>query len=163
MDLQINVLVIIFIILIVWRIYRGFKNGLAREINGVISLFIALIVLSVVLLLIAGIMEKNIKTIILSLVFLAVVSFVYHLADLLMKSLDTIAKMPIINLVNMLLGAVAGVLEVLAIFWIMYALIDTFPLGEFGERVMQWTNESTLLTNVFRKNYIANWITGIKL
>lgn len=163
MDLQVNILVIIFIVLIIWRIYKGFKNGLAKEINGLVSLFIALIVLSAVLLLIASILEKNIKTIIISIIFLVVVSFVHHLVELLMKSLETIAKMPIINWINMLMGAAAGVLEVVAVFWIMYVLIDMFPLGEFNERVMQWTKESTLLTNVFQRNYIANWITGIKL
>lgn len=163
MDLQINVLVIIFVILMIWRMCKGFKNGLAKEINGLVSLFIALVVLSAVLLLIGGIMENDMRTIIICVVFLIIISLVHRVAELLMKSLETIAKMPVINLINILLGAAAGLLEAVTVFWIMYTLIDVLPLGELSERVMQWTNESTILVNIFRKNYIAQWMSGIKL
>lgn len=156
-----NVLVIIFIIFMIWRIYRGVKNGFAKEVNGLVSLFMALIVLSVALLLIASTMAKNTKTIIVSVVLLVIISLLYRLAGMLMKSLETIAKLPIINIVNAFLGALAGALEVFAIFWIMYALIDNFPTGQFGEQIMQWTQQSTLLVNIFNKNYIVNWIVGI--
>lgn len=156
-----NVLVIIFVIFIIWRIYRGIKNGLAKELNGLVSLLLALIVLSLVLLLIASIVAHNTKTIIVSVILLVIVSFLYRLVGMLMKSLETIAKLPIVNIVNALLGAVAGVLEVFVIFWIMYALIDNFPMGRFGIQIMEWTQQSTLLVNVFNKNFIVNWIIGI--
>lgn len=158
-----NILVIIFVLIVIWRIYRGFKNGLAKEINGLVSLLLALIVLSVALLLIASILEKNTKTIIISAVLLVAVSFVYRLVNMLMKSLETIAKLPVIHLVNMLLGAAAGGLEALVIFWIMYVIVANVPTGQFGEQIMAWTGQSTILINVFHKNYIANWIAGLKL
>lgn len=157
-----NILVILFFIFLIWRIYRGFRNGFAKEVNGLVSLFMALIVLSVVLLLIASIVGKNTKTIVVSIVLLVIVSFLHKLVSMLMKSLETIAKVPVINLINMLLGAAAGVLEVFVVFWIMYVVITYFPTGKFGELIMDWTRQSTLLCHIFDKNYIANWIVGMK-
>ncbi len=153
-----NLLVIIFIAFALWRALRGFKNGFAKEVNSLVSLFMALVVLSMALLLFASVMEKNTKTIIISVVLLVAVSMVYRLIGVLMKSLETIAKLPVINLINKLLGIGAGALEVLAVFWIIYVIIGSFPTGQFGEKVMEWTHQSTILINIYNKNYIANWI-----
>ncbi len=156
-----NLLVIIFIAFALWRALKGFKNGFAKEVNSLVSLFMALVVLSIALLLFASVMQKNTKTTIISVVLLVVVSMLYRLIGVLMKSLETIAKLPVINLINKLLGMVAGALEVLAVFWILYVIIGSFPTGQFGEKVMEWTHQSTILINVYNKNYIANWIATL--
>lgn len=158
-----NLLVVIFIILMIFKIYRGFKNGFAKEVNGLVSLFMALIVLSIALLLLAGIIEKNAKIIVVSTVMLIVVSFIHRLVNMLMKSIETISKLPLINLVNMLLGAAAGALKILVVFWIIYVIIGNFPTGKLGEQMMTWTEQSAIMINVYNKNYIAHWIMGLKL
>jgi uncharacterized membrane protein required for colicin V production len=157
----VNLLVIIFIAFALWRALKGFKNGFAKEVNSLVSLFMALVVLSMALLLFASVMQKNTKTTIISIVLLVVVSMLYRLISVLMKSLETIAKLPVINLINKLLGMAAGALEVLAVFWILYVIIGSFPTGQFGEKVMEWTHQSTILINVYNKNYIANWIATL--
>ena len=100
-----NILVIIFIALLIWRLWRGYKSGFAKEIHGVVSLFMALVVLSIVFLLIASIFEKNTKTTVVAVVLLVVVSFFYRLLSMLMKSVEILAKLPVISLVNKFLGA----------------------------------------------------------
>lgn len=156
-----NFLVIILAFMIVWRVCRGFKNGFAKEVNRLISVFMALIVLSVTILLIASIMRKTIKTIIVATVLLIVISMVYRLINIIMKSVETIANLPIISIVNKLLGMAAGALEVLVVFWIMYVIIESFPTGQFGEQITTWTTQSTILVNIYNKNYIAHWITNL--
>lgn len=156
-----NLLVIFLALLVIWRAYKGLKKGFAHEVNYLVSVIMALVVLSITLLLISSIIEKNSKTIIISVVLLIAVSVLYRMAGVLMKSIETIAKLPVINLVNMLLGMAAGVLEVLAVFWIMYVIIHSFPTGAFGEQIMEWTNESAILINIYNKNYIAYWIASL--
>lgn len=158
-----NILAVIFIILVVCGVWKGFKNGLAGEINGLISLFMALVVISTALLLLGGILQKNTKVIVISAVILVIVSFLYRLLGMLMKSIETVAKLPLISLVNRLAGAMAGAVEILIIFWMIYIIVDSFPTGLFGRRIMEWTNESALLMNIYNRNYIANWIMGLGL
>lgn len=158
-----NLLIVILVILLLWRAVKGFKNGFAHEINTLVSTFMALTVLSLVLLLVASIVEKNTRTIIISAVILILAGLLYRLVGVVMKSLETIAKLPIINLINKLFGMGAGVLEVLVIFWIVYVIIESFPTGAFGEQIMSWTAQSEILTNIYQKNYIAKWITGLKI
>lgn len=158
-----NVLAVIFILLVACGIWKGFKNGLANEINGLLSLFMALIVISTALLLLGGILQKNTKVIVISAVILVIVSFIYRLLGMLMKSIETVAKLPLISLVNRLAGAIAGVLEIFIIFWMIYIIVDSFPTGMFGKRIMEWTEESALLMSIYNRNYIANWIMGLGL
>lgn len=157
-----NLLVVIFIIFVVWGIWKGFKNGFAKEVNGVVSLFMALIVLSIVFVLIAGIWGKNTETIVVSIVLLVGCGILYRILNMVMKSITTLARLPLINAADRLLGAAAGVLEFMIVFWMMYIIIEGFPTGRFGEQIMAWTKESTLLMNIYNKNYIANWIISLK-
>lgn len=158
-----NVLAVIFILLVACGIWKGFKNGLANEINGLLSLFMALIVISTALLLLGGILQKNTKVIVISAVILVIVSFIYRLLGMLMKSIETVAKLPLISLVNRLARAIAGALEIFIIFWMIYIIVDSFPTGMFGKRIMEWTEESALLMSIYNRNYIANWIMGLGL
>ena len=79
-----------------------------------------------------------------------------------MKSITTLARLPLISAADRLLGAAAGVLELMIVFWMMYIIVEGFPTGRFGEQIMAWTKESTLLMNIYSKNYIANWIVSLK-
>ncbi len=158
-----NLLAVIFLILIVWRALKGLKNGFAKEINGLLSLFMALVVISIALLLLGGIVQKNTRLIIISSVMLIIVSGLYRLLGTVMKSVETMAKLPIISLVNVLAGALAGAMEVIVVFWMLYIIVDSFPTGQFGERIKEWTEQSAILVNIYNKNYIARWIMDISL
>lgn len=161
--MQVNVLVGIFVILMIWRIWKGFRSGFAKEAGKVVALVTALIVLSVLFLLIASIVERNVKMIIVSAILLFIVSILCRLINMIMKSVETLARLPLIRTVNSLLGAGAGVLELVVAFWIMYAIISGFSTGKFGEQIMEWTHESALLLYIYHKNDIVNWILNLKL
>ncbi len=157
-----NVLVLIFILLMICGILKGFKSGFVKEVGGVVSLFMALVVLSVVFLLLASIWEKNTKTLVASIVLLVFAGILYRLVSVVMKSVETLAKLPLISIVNRLFGGAAGALEILILFWIMYMVMEGLPMGRFGDQVMAWTKENVILFHVYQKNYIANWIVGLK-
>ncbi len=158
-----NLLVIIFIIFMVWRTWKGFRHGFAKEMNRVVSLFMSLIVLAAVFLLIASVLEKNIKTTVVSVLLLLVISLAYKLLNMIMKSIETLAGLPLIRIADRLLGAAAGALELIIMFWILYIIVESFPVGNFGSQIMAWTKESTLLVNIYNKNFIANWIVDLRL
>ncbi len=158
-----NLLTIIFVILTLWGMYRGLRNGFAKEVNGLVSLFMALVILSITLLLIGSIMQKNTKIAVISIIMLVIVSFLYRLLKTVMQSIETVAELPLISLVNRMAGAVAGGLKILVVFWIIYIIVNNCSTGEFGEWVMDRTQQSTILIHVYHKNYIANWIMGLGL
>ena len=158
-----NLLTIVFVILVIWSMYRGLTSGFAKEVNGLVSLFMALVVLSVTLLLIGSILQKNTKLAVISVIMLTIVSFLYRLLKTVMHSIETVAELPVISLLNTIAGALAGGMKILVVFWIIYIIVNNCPTGAFGEWVMERTEQSTVLINIYHKNFIADWIMGLGL
>lgn len=155
-----NLLASVFVILFLLQGYKGFKRGFTREVNGLVSLVVTLAVLAAVFLLVSAIREKSGKVMAVSAVFLILIGLAYQLLGILLRSADRLARLPLFDFANKLLGAAAGALKAVVIFWIVYVVIDRFPFGRFGEQIMMWTGENTLLMNIYKKNFIANWLSG---
>lgn len=156
-----NVLLIILIVLLIWRGICGLKNGFVDECTRLFMVLMALIVVSVLILLIAAVIEKNGIVTFVSGAVLVITLILYRLLDTFFKSIKTIAELPLLNLVNKLLGLAAGLVEVLAIFWIMYVIIGALPSSPAGIQIMEWTRESLPLQMIYEKNYIAHFISGL--
>lgn len=147
--MEINLLLIILVVVAVWRMWMGFRNGLIDEMNRVISLAAALFVLALAVMIIYGFMEENTKNIITAVIALVVTGLAFRLINIVIKSLKALVKLPIINLLNGILGAAAGFAEIILLCWIMYTVIQLLPDNKVGEQIMIWTNENQYLMTLY--------------
>lgn len=157
---QINVLLIIFALTAFWRGCAGMKRGLVEEIRRLLSLVIALFVLSLGILLYTSIKESDVKNIVLSVLVMLITGFLAKLVNLMMKSLAAIAHLPIISLLNRVLGIAIGVAEAVVALWIVYVVVNSFDTGQFGVWIMEWTGKSEVLQKLQKLNQIAYWISA---
>ena len=132
---------------------------MAEEIYRLISLVVALFVLALSIMAISSFMDHNTKNGIVAVILIIITGIVFHLLSIVLNSLKTVAKLPIISFFNSILGIAAGVLEVAVAFWILYIIIQKFPTGSFGEQIMKWTNENEWLLRLYNSNYISGWIS----
>ena len=156
-----NFLLIILILVAAWRGWCGAKRGFVDEAGRLISLLISLFVLSLAILLYTSIREKDTKNIILSAVMLLLTGFAAKLIHLLTQSLSALARLPLIALINRILGLAIGILEAVVALWIIYVIVAAFDTGAFGQTVMRWTEDSEILQKLFRMNRIAYWMAGL--
>lgn len=147
-----NILLVVLAVLVIWRGWRGMKTGLVDELGKLLSLVISLFVLSVGILLYTSVKESDTKNIVLSIVILILTGLAAKLVNLVIKSLSAIAHLPIINILNGLLGILIGAAEVVVLLWIVYVVIANFDTGEFGRLMMEWTFRNELLTKVYEIN-----------
>lgn len=161
MQMNINILLIIALALCLWRACRGFRVGMAEEVYRLISLVVALFVLALSIMAISSFMDHNNKNGIVAVILIIITGIVFHLLSIVLNSLKTVAKLPIISFFNSILGIAAGVLEVVVALWILYIIIQNFPTGSFGEQIMKWTNENELLLRLYNSNYISGWISSL--
>ena len=99
-----NVLLVCVILFALWRGYAGMKKGMVDEIRMLLSLVISLFVLSLAILLYSSVKEKNNTNIILSVLMLLITGLAARLVNLIFKSLSAIAHLPILKLLNSVLG-----------------------------------------------------------
>ena len=156
-----NILTIIFVLVFFLLGSRGYKKGFTREIRRLITLVITFAVMLILILFGAAVVEESGRIMAVAAALLILTGLAYRLIKILLRSLYIVSGLPILNIGNRLLGAATGCMEALVIFWIMYLVIEKFPMGGFGQQVMEWTRESVVLTNVYRKNFIMNFILGI--
>ncbi len=156
-----NVLVLIFIVLALWRGLHGMKKGLVDEVGMLILLVISLFVLSVGILLYTSVKEKNTENIVLSVIVLVITGIAVKLIKLFVKAFSAIAHLPIISLLNKALGFAVGVLETAVLFWIVYVVIGSFPTGRIGALILEWTYENPYLLKLYELNLLVHGFSGI--
>ena len=150
--MNINILLIILGILAVWRGYCGTKRGLTGELYRLMTLVLSLFTLCVGILLYTSIKEKETKNIVLSAVVILATGLLTKLISLIMKSLRAIAHLPVIAVLDRILGAAAGAAEAVVFLWIVYVLAAHYEFAGISERVMQWTQEIPFLQKLYDWN-----------
>lgn len=155
-----NILLIALVILAVWRGWHGMKKGFVEEIGGLLLLVISLFVLSLGILLYTSVKANDTKNIVLSVAVLLVTGLVTRLLRMVIKSLSAIAHLPVINVLNGLLGIAIGVAEAVVALWILYVIVENFDLGAFGMQIVDWTEQSEVLRKLYDMNQIAYWMAA---
>ncbi len=140
-----NILLILLFLLAVWRGWAGMKKGLIEEAGRLIFLVVSLFVVSVGILLYTSIRDGDQKNIILSVVVLLAAGLAVHLLKTLFRAMSALAHLPLLNLLNRLGGILIGVAEVVVALGIVYLVIGSFDTGRFGEMILQWTHENVWL------------------
>ena len=154
-----NVLLVCVILFALWRGYAGMKKGMVDEIRMLLSLVISLFVLSLAILLYSSVKEKNTTNIILSVLMLLITGLAARLVNLIFKSLSAIAHLPILKLLNSVLGI--GMAESIVVLWIIYIVIASFDTGRVGSQIAAWTVENEWLTKLYQMNRFAYWLAGL--
>lgn len=140
-----NLLLIVLIVLVLWRGWCGMRNGLVEEAGGLLLMVITLFVISLGILLYTSIKEGDTKNIILSVAVMLVTGLAVKLLRLAIRSLSALAHLPLIGILNSLLGVAVGIAEVVVVLWSLYLVIANFDLGSFGLWVTTQTGESEIL------------------
>lgn len=74
------------------------------------------------------------------------------------KSLDIIAKLPILKTMNRLLGFATGFLEGILILWIMFAIVWVLKETTFGESILLLIEQNPFLTFLYQNNLVLHVI-----
>lgn len=75
--------------------------------------------------------------------------------------LNMVMKLPGLNMVNRLGGALFGFVEALLIVWVVFIVIDIAVGTKFGGDLMVQINESSVLTFINDKNLLAQFIENL--
>lgn len=72
--------------------------------------------------------------------------------------MNMVMKLPGLNIINRLGGAVLGFAEALLIVWVVFIVIDMAVGTKAGGNLINQINESKMLTLIYEKNVIAQFI-----
>lgn len=77
------------------------------------------------------------------------------------KLIERIARLPGLNGINRLSGAVVGGVKALIVLWILCLVVTAMAGTSVGQRILKMIGESQLLSTIYNHNYLMSWVTGI--
>lgn len=130
MDMEVGTILYIVVaaLLAWWRVKRGFKNGMCKEIVNILSGCISLACVVLIFYLISSIMTRAMSTLAVCIIALVILGLLFKICNLIFKPLLAIEKVSVIGELNKALGAVLGLAEALAIVYVLYRIQSAYTL-----------------------------------
>ena len=151
-----NIVFFVVLLLLIGGGVKGYKRGMIEEVNTVIALVIALIVIGMFVVAIKGYMDHETLRTILGIVCLTIAVLVYKVVDFILSSLKIISIIPVIRGVNKLLGFGVGVVEAVLLIWALFLIIVAFEFGGISSYILADIKENLFLTYLFQNNYLSD-------
>ena len=118
------IFVLVVFLLFVWRIKKGFSNGIMKEIVNILSAVVSLVCVALVLLAISSVVAKALSTLTVCVFGLILLGIVFKICGLIFGPILAISNVSVIGGLNKILGAVLGAGEACALAYLLYRLLD---------------------------------------
>ena len=130
------------------------KKGFAKELCGLIAIILS----SVAILLIAFAGDKyfsgEVFKLVIAMVLLAVLGILYKVIDLFLVSLKLISKLPIVRLLDKILGLVIALLETAVVAWAVYCIVLIMEPEGIKDLVMYPASTNPVCSFLYNHNYL---------
>ena len=156
-----NWLVIVFLVLLIWRMCAAYKRGMVKEIVSLVSMLVLSLAVGLIGTAVISYFEQDTISLIIAVILLVVLCVANQVVSVALFPAKVLAKLPIISWVDKLCGVIIGVLETILILWTLYTLLVTIDTGAIGQQILIWVQENPILTFLYEYNYLAKLIGEI--
>lgn len=107
-------------LLVLWRVKRGFKNGILKEIVNILSGAISLVCVALVFYAVSSVMAGAMSTLTVCVIALIVLGILFKVCNLIFKPILALGDVAVVGGINKFLGAVLGLAEAGVIAYLVY-------------------------------------------
>lgn len=107
------------------------------------------------------VIDATTKIIFRAIVYIATFIVLYIILKALGMIFDIISRLPVLNQVNRIGGALVGIVGGLIAIWIFFIIITSVGNTKFGSMVTEEINENAFLTFLYEKNLIQMFIFNL--
>ena len=129
-DLKMTFVLLSFV-LAVWKVKKGFHNGMMKEIVNILSAVISCVCIALVFLTISSVVARTFSTLTVCIAGLTGIGIIYKFCNLIFRPITAIVNVSIINGLDKISGAIIGLCEALIFSWFMYHMLDHFGIYIF--------------------------------
>lgn len=157
-DLNINILLAVVGIAVLFKMADGYKKGFVKEIISLVSLAVLSVVAALVAYGAGSYYDGKFFHVAVVVILLGLLGIAHHLLRVVLFSAKMVTKLPVLHFGDKLLGMVFGVFEVVMILWTVYAFVMMMETGALGQLILSYTEDSPILLWLYEHNYLAHWI-----
>lgn len=115
---------LIILLLFIWRIRKGFSNGMMQEIVTLVSGLVALVCVVLVMLAASSVMARAMGTLTFCVAGLILLGIAFKLCSLIFKPILALSNLSVIGSFNRFLGAAMGAAEACVLSCAIYYVFD---------------------------------------
>lgn len=118
------IFVMIIFLLFIWRIQRGFYNGIMRETVTLLSGAAALVSAALVFFAVSSYREKALSMFVLCVIGLSVLGIVFKICSLIFEPILALSNLSIIGGLDKILGGIMGAAEAVGLSCLIYFVLN---------------------------------------
>ena len=157
----INILVILVLAFMVFKMWDGYNKGMVKEIISFVSLIFLCLFVVLVGNGLSSYYDGKFLNVIVMVILLVLLGIAHHIINVIVIPAKLIAKLPVVKNCDKVLGVVVGILETVIILWTIYTFTMMMDLGMIGDCIRQCTAENSVLLWMYQHNYMAYGIAGL--
>ena len=147
-----NLLTIIIGIIIILYLINGARTGLVDEVVHIISTILGLLVIFILAKGIGNFVQKSYENVLIALILLVVIRIINRIIKLITDSLELASKLPVINWMNHLLGAILGIFRACCLIWILFIVFGVINFMNINEWIQTQVAQNIILSTIYKTN-----------
>ena len=152
--MDINLVWIIAVVFLLISAITGFKRGLVESTMSLVSSILGIIVLVVLAKGVGSFIQGSYINVLMALILLTVLHILHRLGKLILDSCKLVSKLPVIHSLDKIAGIFLGLAEAILFIWLVFLFVGVMNPFGIQEWLMEQVQESTLLTILYRTNYL---------
>jgi len=158
---NVNVLFIIILVLYIWRIGKGSRDGFIAEVGVLADICIVSFMVADLVTAVDSIIDKEIVSFLTSAAVFLIILIARKVIRAVFCLLKWIAKLPLLNSLNQLFGLLAGAFEATVIVWAFYTFLPDLKTFLPGDVVMKQVTENTFLNYLYLHNELGTLVQTV--
>ncbi|MCI7792033.1 MAG: CvpA family protein [Lachnospiraceae bacterium] len=152
--MDINLVWIIAVVFLLISAITGFKRGLVESTMRLVASILGIIVLVVLAKGVGSFIQGSYINVLMALILLTVLHILHRLGKLILDSCKLVSKLPVIHSLDKIAGIFLGLAEAILFIWLVFLFVGVMNPFGIQEWLMEQVQESTLLTILYRTNYL---------
>lgn len=114
----------IIFLLFIWRIKKGFHNGIMKEVVTLLSGIVSLICVALVFFAISSYLAKAMSTLTACVIGLILMGTIFRLCSLIFRPIMALSNISVIGGVDKVMGAAMGIVEACGLSYLVYYVLN---------------------------------------
>ena len=160
---MLNITLSVFLIVALFLIYEGFRNGLVSKAISFVILFILGLVFVVAAVFLNAYLSGSTMNVIVGAILFVLLLTLHRVLSVLYVNTKLAKKLGEPNVLFRILGAVLGICEAVLILWTVYGIMGALSMGEVAARVEMETVNTPVLKQLYDFNLLEMIVRALPI
>lgn len=140
---------------------RAIKDGFVNELFSFICAIIATFAIALLAIAVHGVFDNQRIQFVIAIVLLILLGIIKKMLNLLFSPIKLAAKLPIVKIIDKVVGIVMAALEAILLVWAVYCVVIIVGAGSMGDWILRCVRANPLMKALYEYNYLYSLVSSV--